>query len=45
MSITQAKRVLEYRERIGSFSSIDDLDVIPGFPEHFRADLKHQIVV
>ena len=35
MSVTQAKRVLDYRDRLGGFDSIDDLDFVPGFPKAF----------
>ncbi len=33
MSVTQATRVIAYRERAEGFESIDDLDTVPGFPK------------
>lgn len=32
LSVTQATRVLAYRERFGGYDSLDDLDKVPGFP-------------
>ena len=43
MSVTQATRVIAYRERQGGFDSIDDIDQVPGFPKAFLADLKSQL--
>jgi DNA uptake protein ComE-like DNA-binding protein len=45
MSITQAKRVLDYRERLGGFDSIDDLDFLPGFPKVFLARVKDSLTL
>jgi O-antigen ligase/DNA uptake protein ComE-like DNA-binding protein len=45
MSVTQAKRVIAYRERLGGYSSIDDLDRVPGFPKELRAELKRKLTV
>src|SRR5207247_5209452 len=45
MSVTQAKRVINYREKIGGFSSVDDLDEVPGFPKGFLADMKEKVRV
>ena len=39
-SVTQATRVLTYRERMDGFSSLDDLDEVPGMPEPFLTDVK-----
>ena len=36
LSTTQAKRLLAYRERQGGFSSVDDIDDVPGFPDELR---------
>ena len=44
MSITQALRVLDYRERNGGFS-IDDLDRVPGFSSDTRIAIKQKLVV
>ncbi|HZA90154.1 MAG TPA: helix-hairpin-helix domain-containing protein [Solirubrobacterales bacterium] len=43
MSVTQAKRVISYREELGGYSSVDDLDRVPGFPAVFLAELKRQL--
>jgi DNA uptake protein ComE-like DNA-binding protein len=43
MSVTQAKRVISYREELGGYSSVDDLDRVPGFPAVLLAELKRQL--
>ena len=43
--MTQATRVLAYRERLGGYSSLDDLDEIPGFPKDFLARIKQRVTV
>ena len=40
LSVTQTGRVLAHRERAGGFSSIDELDAIPGFPREFLDQVK-----
>ena len=45
LSVTQTGRILAYRERIGGFGKLDDLDQIPGFPQSFLDDLKSKIVI
>jgi DNA uptake protein ComE-like DNA-binding protein len=42
LTITQAKRVIAYRDRSGGFSSLDQLDDVPGFPDEVRAELKRR---
>jgi competence protein ComEA len=42
LSVTQATRLLAHRERLGRFSSVDDLDQIPGFPQELLDDLKRR---
>jgi DNA uptake protein ComE-like DNA-binding protein len=37
--------VLAVRERSGGFSSLDELDSIPGFPKDFLDDLKQRLEV
>lgn len=38
LSVTQATRILAYRERFGGYSSLDDLDRVPGFsPEKIES--------
>lgn len=43
LSNTQARRLIAYRERAGGFSSVDDLDDVPGFPDGLRAALKQRV--
>jgi Helix-hairpin-helix motif len=43
MSITQAKRVLRYRNERGGFRSVDALDNVPGFPRAFLTDVKRRL--
>ena len=45
LSVTQAGRVLAHRERVGGFSSVEELEQIPGFPRAFLDELKHRLVV
>jgi hypothetical protein len=45
MSVTQARRVIEFREENGGFSSVDDLDRIVGFPREFLAQMKQRVTV
>jgi polysaccharide biosynthesis transport protein len=40
LTITQARRLLAYRERRGGFSSLDDIDDVPGFPDEVLEELK-----
>jgi Translation initiation factor IF-2, N-terminal region/Helix-hairpin-helix motif len=44
MSVTQAKRVLRYRDERGGFRSLDELDNVPGFPKGFLTDVKRRLV-
>src|SRR6266511_2904976 len=45
MSMTQANRILRYREARGGYSSVEELDEVPGIPEHLRAELKRRLTV
>ena len=45
LSVTQATRVLAYRERRGGYSSVSDLDPVPGFPEEILEELKQRVTV
>jgi DNA uptake protein ComE-like DNA-binding protein len=42
LSVTQATRVIAYRERRW-FKSIDDLESVPGFPKRFLADVRDRL--
>ena len=43
LSVTQTGRVLAHRERGGGFSSVDELDEIPGFPRDFLDQVKPKL--
>jgi capsular polysaccharide biosynthesis protein/DNA uptake protein ComE-like DNA-binding protein len=43
LTMTQARRLLAYRDRHGGFSSLSDIDEVPGFPEYVREDLKRRV--
>jgi DNA uptake protein ComE-like DNA-binding protein len=43
MSVTQAKRLIAYREQLGGYSTVDDLDQVPGFSRDFRVDLQQRL--
>jgi competence ComEA-like helix-hairpin-helix protein len=45
LSVTQATRILAYRERMGGFNSVHDLDAVPGFPKDFLEDFKRRVTV
>ncbi|HKG35960.1 MAG TPA: helix-hairpin-helix domain-containing protein [Solirubrobacterales bacterium] len=45
LSVTQATRVLAFRERLGGFGAVDDLDQVPGFPAEFLVQLKQKVTV
>jgi DNA uptake protein ComE-like DNA-binding protein len=42
LSVTQATRLLAHRERAGRFSSVDELDDIPGLSRELAEDLKRR---
>jgi len=44
MSMTQALRVLHYREQNGPFSSVDELRDVGGFPQYLLADVKRRAI-
>jgi DNA uptake protein ComE-like DNA-binding protein len=43
MSVTQATRVIAYREREDGFASVDDLDTVPGLPEKLMSEIRDQL--
>jgi DNA uptake protein ComE-like DNA-binding protein len=45
LSVTQCHRLLAYRERIGGYESIEQLDDVPGFPSDVRERVKRQLTV
>ena len=44
LSVTQAKRVLRFRDERGGLSNLDELDEVPGFPKAFLATVKERLV-
>jgi competence ComEA-like helix-hairpin-helix protein len=45
LSVTQATRVIAYRERRDGFNTIDDLDAVPGFPKGLVEQLRDRLTV
>jgi hypothetical protein len=45
LSITQATRLLAWRERLGGFTSVDQIDEVPGLPMDVRDELKSKLRV
>jgi hypothetical protein len=45
LSVTQTGRVLDYRERVGGFKSLDELDDIVGFPRDLLDELKRKLTL
>ena len=45
MSVTQANRVIAYRERLGGYSTVDQLDAVPGFPPGMIDELKAKVAI
>jgi hypothetical protein len=43
MSVTQAKRVIAFRDRDGGYTSVEDLDRVPGFSRSFLVQLKRRL--
>jgi DNA uptake protein ComE-like DNA-binding protein len=45
LSVTQATRVIAYRERKDGFGSLDDLDTVPGLPKDLLSEVKEKLTV
>lgn len=45
MSVTQTRRLIEFRERNGGYASVDDLDRVVGFSREFLAQTKPRLTV
>ncbi len=45
LSVTQATRILAYRERFGGYASVEDLEKVPGFPAETVAGLGGRFTV
>ncbi|MGH2990577.1 MAG: ComEA family DNA-binding protein, partial [Solirubrobacterales bacterium] len=43
MSVTQAQRVIEYREANRGFDSVDELDSVPGFEYTVLVEVKRRL--
>ncbi len=44
LSVTQAKRVIRYREENDGIRDVNELDRVPGFPKAFLEYVKDQVV-
>ena len=44
-SVTQATRVITYRERQKGFTSVDDLAEVPGMPDDFLAEVRPKLAL
>ena len=45
LSVTEATRVIAYRERKDGFNSVDDLEGVPGLPKSLLDELREQLTV
>ena len=45
LSITQARRLVRYRDQLGGFSSWDEFERVPGFPKTMRSDLRRRLTL
>ncbi|HNF82401.1 MAG TPA: helix-hairpin-helix domain-containing protein [Solirubrobacterales bacterium] len=45
LSVTQATRILAYRERFGGYGSVEDLEKVPGFPADLIESLQGRITI
>ena len=45
LSVTQAGRLLDYRNSLGGFKSLDQLDDIAGFPRDLLSELKRKLTI
>jgi competence protein ComEA len=45
MSVTQTRRVIEFREQNGGYSSVEDLERVAGFSREFLAQMKGRLTV
>jgi DNA uptake protein ComE-like DNA-binding protein len=43
LSLSQARRLIDYRDQVGGFTSLEQLDMLPGLPQEVRADLKRHL--
>ena len=44
-SVTQATRVITYRERQNGFKSVDDLAEVPGMPGEFLTEVRNRLTL
>gem|GEM_PF-1193075 len=45
LSVTQATRILAYRERFGGYNSVEDLEKVPGFPADLIESLRGKLTI
>ena len=43
MSVTQATRVIAYRERQDGFAAVEDLEAVPGLPKKLMDEIRDQL--
>jgi DNA uptake protein ComE-like DNA-binding protein len=43
MSVTQTGRLLAHRERVGTFTSLEELGEIPGFSDDLVAEIRDRL--
>jgi DNA uptake protein ComE-like DNA-binding protein len=43
LSLTQAKRLIDYRDQLGGFTSLEQLDAVAGLPKDVRTELKRHL--
>lgn len=45
LSVTQATRILAYRERFGGYAAVEDLEKVPGFPSDLIESLQGRLTI
>lgn len=45
LSVTQATRILAYRERFGGYNAVEDLEKVPGFPPDLIESLRGRVTI
>jgi len=45
LSVTQATRILAYRERFGGYNAVEDLEKVPGFPPDLIESLRNRVTI
>jgi DNA uptake protein ComE-like DNA-binding protein len=45
MSLTQARRMVRYRDRAGGFRAFEEVDLVPGLPVELRRELRRSLTI